>query len=172
LRERFSQSGDHGREYDLIKSAISLNIDRQVLVDSIGGEFTVRLAREIERGAALAMDLRYTGMEVAGDRPKRFLSFTIQREDAAAIYKWNVERAGLPSERVPTAESLSRWDWGQWLDSILRTGNRADGQGSSAYWRIFREMWQDGFIVKAVILALRNPKIFRQEFGLKDCTMH
>jgi hypothetical protein len=40
------------------------------------------------------------------------------------------------------------------------------------YADVFHSIWFDGFLVKALLLALKHPSMFRRELGLQDWTMH
>lgn len=58
------------------------------------------------------------------------------------------------------------------MDRIVRSIGRTEGSGSGIYASLFRDMWFDGFIVKAMLLALRHPAVFGKELGFQSCTMH
>ena len=170
LMRRFSQYGS-GSDYELIRKAIVADLDRQAFLETIGREFTARLVREIGRGADIDLGLQYLRMDLSKVGAMRFVSFTIEATDAAAIYDWNVTRAA-PGLEIPAIGSLSRWDWGLWLDSMVRSLNQADRNGASFYGGLFLQMWNDGFIVKAMLLALRHPDVFSRQLGMQDCTLH
>ena len=48
-----------------VRAALVADMDGQVLLDTIGREFTHRLRREIERGAGIGLDLRYSEMDLS-----------------------------------------------------------------------------------------------------------
>lgn len=48
-----------------VRAALVADMDGQVLLDTIGREFTHRLRREIERGAGIELDLRYSEMDLS-----------------------------------------------------------------------------------------------------------
>jgi hypothetical protein len=170
LMRKFSVCGS-GSDYQLIRKTLVSDLDPQALLNTIGREFMVRLAREIERGAGINLDLRYLRMEVSEAGAMRFVTCTVRPKDAAAIYDWNVTRAA-PRMEKPAIGVLNRWDWGLWLDSIVRTIDNAETRGTTVYADLHRKMWNDGFIAKAVVLALKHPSLFRQGLGFRDCTIH
>lgn len=164
----FSNYDAHGLDHRLIRAVLVAYMDSQVLLDTVGREFTHRLRREIERGAGIELDLRYSGMDLSRAGAMHFLSLTMGRGDATAIYDWNMRQAARPSSIKPSGP----WQWGLWLDRIVRSIDRTAGSGSGIYAGLFRDMCFDGFIVKAMVLALRHPAVFGQEWGFQDCTMH
>lgn len=168
LMTGFSNYDAHGSDHRLIRAALVADFDRQVLLDTIGHEFTSRLTREIERGAGIELGLRYSQMDLSRAGAMHFLSLTMGRGDSTAIYEWNVRRVG----RRSSIRASGPWQWGLWLDRIVRSIRRTEGCGTGIYACLFREMWFDGFIVKAMLLALRHPAVFGQELGFQDCTMH
>ena len=72
----------------------------------------------------------------------------------------------------PGTGNFGRWDLGAWLDSILRSMNEGEREGLTVYCDGFRGMLIDGFVVKAMLLALKHPGMFCRELGLQGCTMH
>lgn len=60
----FSNYDTQGPDHLLIREALVADMDDQVLLDTIGREFTHRLRREIERGAGIELDLRYSEMNL------------------------------------------------------------------------------------------------------------
>ena len=164
----FSNYDAHGSDHRLIRAALVADMDGQVLLDTIGREFTHRLRREIERGAGIELDLRYSEMDLSMAGAMHFLSLTMGRGDAAAIYDWSMRQTARPGSIKPSGP----WQWGLWLDRIVRSIGRTEGSGSGIYASLFRDMCFDGFIVKAMVLELKHPTVFGRELGFQDCTMH
>jgi hypothetical protein len=161
-----------GAARDLVRDAMVADLDKAVLSEAIGRELTSRLAREIRQHAGIDLDLRFSALEILKGGSARFLTVDIGGTAAAAIYDWNVRQAGLPAEKVPALATLGKWELGEWLDGIVRSINGPRRNGVTVYADLFHSLWIDGFLVKAMLLALKHPSMFRREMGLQDWTMH
>ena len=132
-------------------------MDTDLLTQIIGRELVSRLSRGLAERVGLSLDLKFCGIEVLPVRPMRVLRMTASRGDIASIYSWLVGL--IPSDRLgkpPAAETFGPWDWGGNLDSIVRRSFASEGKGVSEYSRIFLEMSTDGFVAKAMFMALRH----------------
>jgi len=69
-------------------------------------------------------------------------------------------------------EELGQWDWGLHPDSIIRSVAQGEAGGLSNYTRIFRQMSNDRFMVKAPLTALRHFDVFEQGRGAAKRTLH
>jgi hypothetical protein len=168
LTRRFFWRG--GSDHKLIRMVADL--DQVVLSEAIGRELTSRLDREIRQRAGIDLDLRYSALEILKEGSARFLTIDIGGTAAKAIYDWNVRQAGLPAERVPALATLGKWELGEWLDGIVRSINGRGQNSVTVYADVFHSMWLDGFLVNAMLLAMKHRGLFRQGLGLQDWTMH
>ncbi|WP_426434045.1 hypothetical protein [Bradyrhizobium genosp. P] len=107
--------------------------------------------------AGLSLNLNFCGIEVMAGRPMRVLRMTASSSDVASIYAWLLPL--LPSNRSEepsAAQTFGPWDWGGNLDSIVRRTFPSERKGISGYATNFREMSNDGFIAKAMLMSLRH----------------
>lgn len=158
---RFRQYGGDGADCEAIKEIIWQDIDQAVLLAVVAREFVVRLVAAIEQGAGLKLDLRFKSVEPSLGGGVRFLRIRATSEDVQAINRWNVDRMDPRWKIFPKSEcDLNEWDMGAYLDSIVRSIGPRQSAFVTLYGDLLRDMNGDGFIGKAVLVALQHLDMF------------
>jgi hypothetical protein len=164
LLTRFPIGGGHGLSGEIVREGLVGDMDPEVLANIIGREFTARLARGLGIHADIHLDLRFRRLETLQYKSVRVIWMTARAEDVASIYAWCLARM-RKSDEPRAAETFGPWDWGSHLDSIVRNTFPEGRRGLSGYFGILRGMSNDGFIGKAMIMALRQLDKCNQEIG-------
>lgn len=159
LMQSFPLDGSVGLNAEIIKEALLADMDPTLLSDTIAREFVSRLRRGITTHAGLDLDLRYRTIETVKLRPIRVVRMTAAAEDVGSIYAWNVARMN-PSDGPKASVAFNHWDWGRCLDSIVR---HSFPSSVYAYSNILGEISNDGFVVKAMLMALRSLDRYHRE---------
>lgn len=170
---RFPQYVKHGVDRDLMNAVVREDIDKKVLSAILGREFVARLANAIGEGAGLHLDLRFKSVVPSEAGAMRFLRMTGTAEDVRTIYRWNVSRIDPCQHLTPPAvEDLNEWDRGSCLDSIVRRLPQGETYGNTIYGKVFRDMGGDGFIEKAMLIAMRHFDMFPAARDTDERSLH
>lgn len=166
LLAHFPIGGCQGLSGEIVREGLVGDMNQEVLANIIGGEFTSRLVRGLSAHAGIHLDLRFQSLETLPFKSMRVLKMTASTRDVASIYAWHLARMPKSDRpKAPAAETFGPWDWGGNLDSIVRNSFPEERRGLSGYFGILRGMSNDGFIGKAMLMALRQLDKYYQETG-------
>ena len=167
LAREIHRRGGHGRSRNEVRTCFLAHLDPAAMSHSFGRNFLALLKRHIRDHLEIDLDIRLKRLDANESGLMKVIMLTVRPCDAATIFNcvaW-INTSGHVEQMRGHTGAIRSWEWGLIFDWFVSSLNKILRKRSDVYYRLFRELDENGALRNAMIAGLDQVALMTSLYG-------